>query len=187
MSPLFHFFFRWKFFRPPADMVNSVRQSSPVKVLFLIPEIRVIRFQNASGNIVAPGTAEGKESFSVNFKHLTTHQMDDRRSDFMHLTPVPFFDRISIQSVKILVISVHKQCGKGLALQPVQNMFLFFTFSARIPYTAKIPADDYEIVLRHFFLLREYAGAESLEILMAIACNINHSGQYPRSSSIRII
>ena len=53
-------------------------------------------------------TAEGKYTFTINLKNLSSHKMYHRRSDFMYFTSIPGVYRIIGQSVKIFMITINK-------------------------------------------------------------------------------
>ena len=92
---------------------------------------------------------------------------------------MPFFYRVCVEPVEILMVAVHEQCGKGLALQPVTQVLLLLIFSALVPDSAEVSANDYVVFLCHSFLLREYSGAESPEVLVAVSGDINHALSLP--------
>ena len=64
-------------------------------------------------HIVAPCSAHSKECVSLQFKHLSPHQMDHMRADALDFPTVPFLDRVFPQQIKVLVIAADKQHGEG--------------------------------------------------------------------------
>ena len=123
---------------------------------------------------MAAGPAECEDAFPIDCKYLAAHHMNHGRPDFMHLAAMPFLHGVGIEPVKVFMIPVHEQGGKGLALQPVHQMLLFLIFPSPIPDPAEISADNDVIILCHLFLLRKYPGVESPEVLVAVAGNVNH-------------
>ena len=91
-----HFLFRWQFLLPPAQMINAIISSFPVQSSPFQLEVRVVRFQYAAFHVMAACSSKGKYFFTVNHKNLASHQMDNRRPDFVNIASMPFFYRISI-------------------------------------------------------------------------------------------
>ena len=66
-SSLFHLFFRWQFFFPPAQMIDTIRSPAFIQILFLSFKVRIIQFQNTAVNIMTAGTTERKYFFTFFF------------------------------------------------------------------------------------------------------------------------
>ena len=98
------------------------------------------------------GAAHGEEGIPFDVKDLTPHQMENMGADFMNLASVPLLNGQGVQPVEVLMVAVHKQCGKGLVLQPVQPIPLVRGVR---PDTAKVAADDNIVTAAHFLLLGE--------------------------------
>src|SRR5574344_1691985 len=85
------FFLTWIFLRPPGLSFNS----------FIL--------------VRGGSTAKAEERLAFNIKNFSAHKMQYVVSNLVNFAPVPFFKRQSIEQVKIFVVSVNKQGGKGLS------------------------------------------------------------------------
>lgn len=74
--------------------------------------------------------------------YAASAQVDDILRDFLHLTAVPFLDRIFFQQIKILMVSVNPQSRPRLTVQPFQPVSFFGGIA---PDQAEISADDHII------------------------------------------
>ena len=81
---------------------------SAIAVLRIISrvKIRAVHVQNAVRNITALCAAHREEGAALQLERLSTHQMDDVWTDFMHFSAVPSPHGIFVQSAKILVIAL---------------------------------------------------------------------------------
>lgn len=98
----------WKFFFPPGVVVDPKVRSHSTKSPILFLKVWGIGIQNAIFDVVAAGSAHGEEGVPLQFKNLTTHQVDDMGADALDLSAVLFFYRVFCQKIKILVVSADK-------------------------------------------------------------------------------
>ena len=82
--------------------------------------------------------------------------------------------KLTVQAVKVLVITVDKDRCKGLFVKPIQPILLRVAHAVAIPDRAEIAADNHNVVLCHLLLLRKSRGGELLKFTMAVACYKNH-------------
>ena len=162
-----------KLLLPPGPVVDPEAGAHSAKgpVLFFVTGCFGV--QNTVLDIMASGTAHGKEGVSLQVKDLPAHQVDHMRPDSLNLSAVPFLCRVFSQQVEVFMVAADEQRGKGQILQPVQIPLLLL---APIPYAAKISADDHVVFLGHSGLLGEVFGCELLEVAMGIAGCIDHFG-----------
>ena len=119
-------------------------------------------------------SAEYKKFPITELKNLSTHEMYHRRSNFVYISTIPFFYRIAVKPVKILMVPLTKKSCKRTIFQPVHPMLLMFIFFKAIPYSAKITADNDIIIFCHFILFRENFSIEPGKISVTVTGYINH-------------
>lgn len=90
---------------------------------------------NAPLNVMALGTAHGKETESLQFEDLSPHQVQHMRTDSMHLATAPDLNRVPFQHIIVFMVAVHKGQCEGQAFQPIK-----FLIVPRIskPYAAEV-------------------------------------------------
>ena len=86
---------------PPADVVDPVTKVLIFGIAFGwhsvdAPQFRVIRLKDTVLNIVTAGSVKGKEGLSLEEENLDPYEMEERREDLVHLSSLPFPDRIGI-------------------------------------------------------------------------------------------
>ena len=102
-------------------------------------EVGIIQFQKAIFNVMAPGTAHGEETVSLQFEDLPAHQVQHMGTDAVNLSAVPFLHWEGCNGVMVFVIAIHKRQCEGQAFQPVQVIV--------IPIVAEPYAAEVSIVL----------------------------------------
>ena len=172
-----HFLLAWKLSRPPREMVYTEHLATfclSIIVLEAITQRFVVRgLQYAVLNIVATGAAERKELLAAQFVDISTHKVVDIVADFVSFTSVEIDDLklLAVESVKVFVIAVNVQNSKRLFTQPFEPVALILVV---VPNATKVSADDYEIILSHFFLLGKILCAEAVKYRVSISCNVYH-------------
>lgn len=71
-APLLHLLLRGKLLLPPAHMINTIGKLSLIQFFLLDLKVRILRLQNAPVNVMAPGSAECKNTPAINLKLFET-------------------------------------------------------------------------------------------------------------------
>jgi hypothetical protein len=99
--------------------------------------------------------------------------------DVVDFPSLPLVDGKFTEPIEIFVVSVHKEGGKRLFLQPVEPVCL----PGRIvPHAPEIACDDHIVAAAHLLLLWEISGVKPLEAAVSVAGNIDHAVSLPISS-----
>ena len=86
----------------------------------------------------------------------------------MDSAAVPFPLRVRVQQAEVFMISIHKQGGKGLVLQPVQLVSIHLLPG---PHAAKITRDDHAVISTHSLQMGKILCSEPMKITVGIACD----------------
>ena len=108
------------------------------------------------------GAAEREQPHSLDIENLPAHQMEHLAGDAVDEPTVPFLDRICVQALEVLVVSVNEQdFSEGLIPQPPQPIALLGVLPAPVPDQPEVAADHEEVVLgRRDARLRKPRGRE---------------------------
>ena len=152
-------------------MVDAELPAIAAQGIVSLVKIRALHVQNAIRKVVALCAAHREERAALQLECLPAHQVNDVRTDFMHLSAVPLLHGIFIQRVEVFMVAVHKQNCKRQGFQPVE---LRIVALVAIPNTSEVAADDHVVVLGHLRLLREILRLESEDIAVKIAGCVYH-------------
>ena len=90
-------------------MIDTELSAIAAQGVISFVKIRAVHVQNAVRNVVALCAAHREEGAALQLECLSAHQVDDVRTDLMHLSTVPLLHRIFVQSIEVFVIAVHEQ------------------------------------------------------------------------------
>ena len=152
-------------------MVDTELSAIAAQRIVPFVKIRAVHVQNPVCNVVALCAAHREEGAALQLERLTAHQVNDVRTDLMHLSAVPLLHRIFVQSIEVFMIAVYEQDRKRQGFQPVKQRIVALIAMPNKPCVA---ADDHVVVFGHLRLLREILWLESESIAVKIAGCVNH-------------
>lgn len=123
---------------PPGSVVDPEWCSSGFQRVEFQEKQGIVRFQDATLDIVAAGPSHGENPFPIKVKHLPTLQQEYRGADAANFSAVPILQRIGPQGVIVFVVPCHEQGGKGPALQEVQSLIIP---AVSIPHATHVSAN----------------------------------------------
>ena len=115
--------------------------------------------------------AHREEGAALQLERLPAHQVDNVRTDLIHPSAVPLFQRMFVQRIEVFMIAVHEQNRKRQDFQPVELRIITLV---AVPDAAKIAADDHVVVFRHLGLFRKVLRLKPKAVSMKIAGCVNH-------------
>lgn len=116
-------------------MVNAKLPAIAAQAVILFVKIWAVHVQNAVSNIMALCAAHREEGAALQLERLPAHQVDNVRTDLIHPSAVPLFQRMFVQRIEVFMIAVHEQNRKRQGFQPVE---LWIVTLVTVPDTAEI-------------------------------------------------
>ena len=118
------FLLRGNLLGPPGDALHPEYLPCPALEPVFLLEAGGRRIEDAVLDVVGGSAAHGEEGYSVDLEDLPTHQVEDVGPDIVDFPTLPLVDGKFTEPIEIFVVSVHKEGGKRLFLQPVEPVCL---------------------------------------------------------------
>lgn len=98
-----------QFLFPPGAVIDSVESTCGVELPKLSLIVWIVRLQNAVPDVVTAGTSHGKDFLSADLVELSSHQVQDAGTDWLHQTAMPLACRVTSEQIIVFVIPTDEQ------------------------------------------------------------------------------
>ena len=116
-------------------MVDAKLSAIAAQRIVPFVKIRAVHIQNPIRNVMALCAAHREEGAALQLERLSAHQVNDVRTDLMHLSAVPLLHGIFVQRIEVFMIAVQEQDSEWQGFQSVE---LRIVTLVAVPNTAEV-------------------------------------------------